>query len=117
MNRETYRILPYYGYNYPINSIRPIGPDTPVVPSHPPYTMMTEVEFINRKYDELFSQGLKGTPITPVSPTQDGGFYRHYRGPYGDWSIYYHPKTKAHYIQGPIRERWASLGWERSPLG
>ncbi|WP_346836029.1 LGFP repeat-containing protein [Paenibacillus polymyxa] len=117
MNRETYRIIPYSGYNYPINAIRPIGPDTPVVPSHPPYMIFTEEDAINRKYDELIRNGVQGYPITPVSPTQDGGFYRHYRSPYGDWSIYYHHKTNAHYIQAPFREKWASLGWERSPLG
>ncbi|WP_205516715.1 hypothetical protein [Paenibacillus sp. SYP-B3998] len=79
--------------------------------------IFTEVDWINRKYDEMISKGVKGTPITPVSPTPDGaGFYRHYRGLF-DWSIYFHPKTKAHSIMGPPREKWASLGWERSPLG
>jgi Uncharacterized protein potentially involved in peptidoglycan biosynthesis len=119
LNREIYRISPDWWYYDPTTPNRSIGPNTPLVPTHPPHMLFTEVDWINRKYDELISQGLvKGTPITPVSPTPDGaGFYRHYRGPYGDWSIFYHPNTKAHYIQAPQREKWASLGWERSPLG
>lgn len=122
MNREIYRISPYWWYYYPINSNRPFDPNTPLVPSHPPHmAIFTGADAINYKYEWLTYKNkgpVKGTPITPVSPTPDGvGFYRHYRGPYGDWSIYYHPDTGAHYIQAPQREKWASLGWERSPLG
>lgn len=32
-------------------------------------------------------------------------------------SIYWAPATGAHEVHGLIREKWAHLGWERSPLG
>lgn len=35
----------------------------------------------------------------------------------GGASIYWTPVTGAHAVQGAIRATWASLGWERGPLG
>ncbi len=32
------------------------------------------------------------------------------------WSIYWTPQTDAHEVHGAIRDKWASLGWERSRL-
>ena len=32
-------------------------------------------------------------------------------------SIYWSPETGAHEVHGAIRDKWASLGWERSRLG
>ncbi|GAB7192227.1 hypothetical protein NUM3379_29360 [Kineococcus sp. NUM-3379] len=51
-------------------------------------------------------------------PTRDegpaaGGFYSHFQG----GSIYWSPRTGAQVVRGVIRDRWAALGWERSPLG
>ena len=34
-----------------------------------------------------------------------------------DSSIYWHPDLGAHEIYGAIREKWASLGWERGVVG
>lgn len=55
-----------------------------------------------------------GRPTMDEQPTPDGvGRFRHFeRG-----SIYWHPQTGAHVVQGLIRQRWAELGWERSFLG
>jgi uncharacterized protein with LGFP repeats len=46
--------------------------------------------------------------------TPDGvGRYNHFeRG-----SIYWTPKTGAYEVHGAIRDKWASLGWERGKLG
>ena len=54
-----------------------------------------------------------GNATTGVRETPDHtGHYRHYqRG-----SIYYTPSTGAHEVHGLIRQKWAQLGWERSPL-
>src|SRR5262249_294006 len=32
-------------------------------------------------------------------------------------SVYWTPQTGAHEVHGAIRDKWASLGWERSSLG
>jgi uncharacterized protein with LGFP repeats len=57
-------------------------------------------------------QGL-GYPTTDESTTPDGvGRYNHFSASSGA-SIYWTPNTGAHSIQGPIRDKWAALGWER----
>jgi uncharacterized protein with LGFP repeats len=48
---------------------------------------------------------------TPTKP----GRYNHFAGANG--SIYWSPSTGAHAVQGPIKQRWAALGWENSYLG
>jgi uncharacterized protein with LGFP repeats len=55
-----------------------------------------------------------GFPITDELGTPDGrGRFNHFeRG-----SIYWTPETKAHEVHGAIRDKWASIGWERSRLG
>ncbi|HEV2780332.1 MAG TPA: PQQ-dependent sugar dehydrogenase [Actinophytocola sp.] len=88
-----------------------------------------------------------GYPTTHQSATPDGlGRFNHFQGggsfvytsaapfghpeaarrgapspaPSGDLagaSIYWHPSTGAFAVYGPIRQRWAGLGWERSYLG
>ena len=61
--------------------------------------------------------GILGFPTTDETPTPDRiGRYNHFTGTGGS-SIYWTPATGAHEIQGAIRARWASLGWERSRLG
>jgi uncharacterized protein with LGFP repeats len=70
---------------------------------------------IDQKYAELGgSRGFLGQPASEERIAPDGiGHYRHYQ--YG--SIYWSPQTLAHEIHGAIRDKWASLGWERSFLG
>ena len=55
-----------------------------------------------------------GYPVTDETMTPDDiGRYNHFQ----NGSIYWTPLTGAHEVQGLIRDRWASLGWERSALG
>ena len=55
-----------------------------------------------------------GYPLTDESPTPDGiGRFNHFQG----GSIYWTPTTRAHEVHGTIRDKWASMGWERSFLG
>ena len=70
---------------------------------------------ILRKYDQLGAcRSFLGSPLTSETATPDGqGRYNHFRG----GSIYWHPKIGARVIHGAIRDKWASLGWERSFLG
>jgi hypothetical protein len=58
--------------------------------------------------------GVLGVPITDETTAPDGvGRFNHFQ--YG--SMYWTPSTGAHEVHGAIRDKWASLGWERSPLG
>ena len=55
-----------------------------------------------------------GYPLTNETATPDGiGRYNHFEG----GSIYWTPQTGAREVHGAIRQRWASMGWERSWLG
>ncbi|NUU24871.1 MAG: sugar dehydrogenase, partial [Streptomycetaceae bacterium] len=56
-----------------------------------------------------------GEPVTDEAATPDGvGRYNHFlRGA----SSYWTPGTGAHLVYGAIREKWASMGWERGPHG
>ena len=58
--------------------------------------------------------GVLGLPTTSELSTPDGvGRFTHFeRG-----SIYFSPATGAQVVRGAIRDEWARLGWERSPLG
>jgi uncharacterized protein with LGFP repeats len=56
-----------------------------------------------------------GFPATDETGTPDGiGRFNHFSLA---GSIYWTPTTGASEIQGAIRDKWASLGWERSVLG
>jgi uncharacterized protein with LGFP repeats len=70
---------------------------------------------INEKYVQLGgSSGFLGASETEELVTPDGiGHFRHYQG----GSIYWSPQTGAYEVHGKIREKYASLGWERSFLG
>ncbi|MFD0485576.1 GDSL-type esterase/lipase family protein [Kineococcus sp. GCM10028916] len=62
------------------------------------------------------SAGWENSPLG--FPTTDefevrGGRGQHFQG----GSIYWSPATGAHDVAGAIREEWAVLGWENSPLG
>jgi len=60
------------------------------------------------------ASGFLGTPTIDESTTPDGvGRFRHYQ----HGSIYWSPDTGAHEVHGLIRQKWESLGWERSYLG
>ena len=55
-----------------------------------------------------------GYPLTDETgtPNRRGRFNHFEHG-----SIYWTPTTGAHEVHGAIRDKWASLGWERSRLG
>ncbi len=60
--------------------------------------------------------GPLGLPLTDETTTPDRvGRFNHFSGSGG--SIYWSPSAGAHEVQGMIRARWASVGWERSRLG
>src|SRR5437588_3649466 len=63
--------------------------------------------------------GFMGYPTTDETGTPDGvGRFNHFSSTdrFGA-SIYWTPRTGAWSIRGLIRDKWASLGWERSPEG
>ena len=70
---------------------------------------------IRRKYDFLHGpNGPLGLPVTDETGTPDGiGRFNHFEL---DGSIYYTPNTGPMMVRGPIRQVWASQGWERGPL-
>lgn len=60
--------------------------------------------------------GVCGYPITDENTCPDGvGKYNHFNK--NNASIYWTPSTGAHEVHGLIKDKWASLGWERSSLG
>ncbi|MFD3591551.1 LGFP repeat-containing protein [Nocardia sp. NPDC058640] len=73
---------------------------------------------IHRKWAESgWENGRYGWPTTNTMGLESG-WYNHFAG--DDWqgaSIYWSPQTGPHGVNGRIRDRWASLGWERSYLG
>ena len=71
---------------------------------------------IKQKWAALgWERGPLGYPTTDEDGTPDGiGRFNHFSGANG--SIYYTPSTGAHAIYGMIKQKWASLGWERSYL-
>src|SRR5215467_2532308 len=70
---------------------------------------------IEQKYRTLIDGGQRlGSPTGEERAAPDRrGRYRNYQ----IGAIYYTPQTGAHYLRGPIAERWRSLGAERSELG
>lgn len=68
---------------------------------------------IRQKYLALGAEAsILGYPQTDETGTPDGiGRFNHFQG----GSIYWTPATSAHEVHGLIRDRWASLGWERNP--
>jgi len=70
---------------------------------------------IRDKYLSLGGGFVLGAPLTNETPTPDGvGRFNHFSN---GWSIYWTPFTGAWSIHGAIRDKWASMGWERSVLG
>ena len=70
---------------------------------------------IRSKYSSMgWEKSFLGYPLTNENTTPDGvGRYNHFQG----GSIYWTPSTGAHEVHGLIRQHWASIGWEKSPLG
>ncbi|HEX6477147.1 MAG TPA: hypothetical protein VF005_07705 [Acidimicrobiales bacterium] len=69
-----------------------------------------------------WERSVLGYPVTDENGTPDGiGRFNHFsstRDPHNaDGSIYWTPNTGAHEVHGPIRAKWASMGWEKSCLG
>ena len=55
-----------------------------------------------------------GYPLTDETGCPDGaGRFNHFQ----NGSVYWSPATGAFSVHGAIRDRWASLGWERGSLG
>jgi uncharacterized protein with LGFP repeats len=75
------------------------------------------MSLIDDKYNLLGgASGFLGQPQDIERPTPNGlGKYRHYRG----GSIYSHNAFpwEAFVVYGLIRDKWAAMGWEQSPLG
>jgi uncharacterized protein with LGFP repeats len=60
---------------------------------------------------------IAGYPTTDETATPDRiGRYNHFAGTAGT-SLYWTPTRGAWSVHGAIRDRWASLGWERGRLG
>ncbi|WP_431879610.1 choice-of-anchor D domain-containing protein [Amycolatopsis sacchari] len=69
------------------------------------------------KYKALGGPAALGYPLTDETGTPDGvGRFNHFSLD-GGASIYWTPQTGAHAIQGAIRAKWESMGWERGPQG
>ncbi|MFY0573874.1 LGFP repeat-containing protein [Cystobacter fuscus] len=70
---------------------------------------------IRVKWEQLgWERSVLGYPITDEMTTPDMvGRYNHFE----QGSIYWTPETGAHEVHHLIREKWAALGWEKSPLG
>jgi len=64
-----------------------------------------------------YERGPLGYPTSDEIPTPDGvGRFNAFAGT-GRSGIYWTPNTGAHAVQGAIYGDWASLGYERGPLG
>jgi len=69
---------------------------------------------IDKAYIRGGGQAFFGNPTTPESSAAQGGKFQVFeRG----CSIYWSVGTDAHDICGLIRDKYAALGWEKSPLG
>ncbi len=67
------------------------------------------------KYNSLGGSGsFLGQCLSDEQRLPDGvGRFNDFQG----GSLYFTPATGAHEVHGPIRSRWAALGWEQSPIG
>ena len=70
---------------------------------------------IREKWEALgWERSFLGYPTTDELTTPDKkGRYNHFQ----NGSIYWTPELGAHEVHGSIRDKWSSLGWERSFLG
>lgn len=76
---------------------------------------------IRQQWSQIgWETGVCGYPTTDENTCPDGkGKYNHFTGKDSlGASIYYSPATGvAREVHGKIREKWSSMGWERSSLG
>jgi uncharacterized protein with LGFP repeats len=85
------------------------------VENNPQYCYRKVGGAIGTKYMDLGGRtGFLGYALTDelATPNKPGRFNHFQNG-----SIYWSASTGAHEIQGAIRDKWASLGWENSFLG
>ncbi|RBY77802.1 hypothetical protein DQ238_14155 [Geodermatophilus sp. TF02-6] len=77
--------------------------------------LTSAVPLVQKRYDsDAAVRSQLGAVTTAPTRTPDGtGAYAHYAG----GSIYATAATGAHVVRGAIRDKWASLGWERGGLG
>ena len=70
---------------------------------------------IRGKWIDLGSErGFLRYPTSDELSTSDGtGRFNHFQG----GSIFWTSRTGAHEVHGPIQEKWAQIGWEKSSLG
>jgi uncharacterized protein with LGFP repeats len=68
---------------------------------------------IARKYAAVDGEDLLGEATSGEGDALRGGRFRHY----AKGSIYHHPDVGTFVVRGTHREKFASLGWEWSPLG
>lgn len=71
------------------------------------------------RWRQMGSELWMGYPISDELPCPDGtGRMNHFAGDaFGQASIYWHPTTGAHPVQGMFRQFWAQQGWEAGKLG
>ncbi|MEM2140885.1 hypothetical protein [Nitrososphaera sp.] len=87
---------------------------------HPKYGAHEVHGAIREKWKATgWEQGVLGYPTTDEMKTPDGkGRYNHFKkGIFAEGSIYWHPNLGAFEVHGGIRQKWKSLGWEKSFLG
>jgi len=59
-------------------------------------------------------RSMLGYPVSDEAGCGPGnGRFNHFEG----GSIYWTPELNAHEVHGPIRDKWAELGWQSSRLG
>ena len=77
--------------------------------------MGSAAPLVQARYDsDAAARALLGAVTTPPTSTPDGrGAFAHF----ANGSLYATQATGARVVRGPIRDRWAALGWENSPLG
>jgi uncharacterized protein with LGFP repeats len=65
-----------------------------------------------------WEKSVLGYPTSDETTAPDGvGRYNHFQKGPSKGSIYWTPQTGAWEVHGAIRDKWASLGWEKSVLG
>ncbi|WP_380158079.1 N-acetylmuramoyl-L-alanine amidase [Kineococcus sp. R86509] len=68
---------------------------------------------IARKYGDVGGRSLLGAPTSDEGDALRGGRFRHYE----EGSILFRPGLGAFVVRGTHRAKFASIGWEWSPLG
>ena len=87
----------------------------PVIRGKVAALMGSSAPLVQARYDsDATARRVLGAVTVPPTGTPDGrGAFAHY----ANGSVYATQATGARVVRGPIRDRWAALGWENSPLG